>query len=386
MKIFLIAGEESGDILGAGLMTSLKKKYPDKDIEFAGIGGARMDSQGLNSLFPMQELSLMGIAEILPKVPHLLKRINEVVAYIENFQPDIFVTIDAPDFSFRVAKGLQKKSIDIPFKVHYVAPTVWAWRPKRAEKIAKLYDAILCLLPFEPPYFEKEGMQAKFVGHPMSHNLKDVDAEAFKAEHKLENFCPHIGVLLGSREGEIHRMAPIFLEALQKILSKFPDAFVICPTLPHLVESVKSYFEAYQINRPVMVIEDSEAKYQAMKSCDYAIATSGTVGLELSVLGVPHVIAYKVSPLTYQIGKRLIKTEHAHLSNILLQEGVIPEFIQNDATADNISEAILNMVRNEEVKTGQMDAFKKVREQIKGADNASPSDVCADFLIQNVKA
>lgn len=386
MKIFLIAGEESGDILGAGLMASLKKKYADHKIEFAGIGGARMDSQGLNSFFPMQELSLMGIAEIFPKIPHLLKRINETIEHVKQFQPDIFVTIDAPDFSFRVAKGLQKNNITVPFKVHYVAPTVWAWRPKRAEKISKLYDAVMCLLPFEPPYFEAEGMKSKFVGHPMSHDLKDIDEKSFIADHDLDKYCPRIGVLLGSRENEVHKMAPVFLEALQKITSKFPDAFIICPTLPHLVDTVKSYFEKYQLARPVMVIHDSESKYQAMKACDYAIATSGTVGLELAVLKVPHVIAYKVSPLTYQIGKRLIKTKYAHLGNILLQEGVVPEFIQGDATSENITNAVLDMVRNEDLKTGQMDGFKKIQEKIKGAENASPSDACADFLIENFKS
>ena len=181
-------------------------------------------------------------------------------------------------------------------------------------------------------------------------------------------------------------MAPIFLEALQKITSRFPDAFVICPTLPHLTEAVKSYFEKLQLARPIMVIDDPETKYQAMKSCDYAIATSGTVGLELALLNIPHVIAYKVSPLTYQIGKRLIKTKYAHLGNILLQEAAIPEFIQNDAIADNITNAILDMVRDEELKTVQLDAFKKIAQQIKGAENDSPSDVCADFLIENLKS
>ncbi len=386
MKIFLVAGEESGDILGADLMSALKIKYPKTEFIFRGIGGARMESHGLNSLFPMQELSLMGIAEIVPQIPHLLKRITETADAVETFQPDIFLTIDAPDFSFRVAKQIKKRALSIPFKVHYVAPTVWAWRPKRAEKISKLYDAILCLFPFEPPYFEAEKMKAKFVGHPMSALLADVSKTSFIERHDLGRYSDKIGLLLGSRKSEVERMAPIFFPALLNVLRSLENPYVIIPTLPQLQPLIEIYLEQYNVKEHAVIISDREEKYQAMASCDAAMATSGTVGLELSVLGVPHVIAYRLNRLTYEIGKRLITTKYAHLTNIMLHHRIVPEFIQNDATPENISSNLIDLMHNKHSRRGQIEAFEAVRQKIKGADNLSPSENCAVFLMDQFSA
>ena len=385
MKIFLIAGEESGDILGAGLMKSLKEKYPDTDISFRGIGGSRMEKLGLKCLFPMQELSLMGIAEILPKVPHLLGRIKETIQAVGNFEPDIFLTIDSPDFCFRVAKGLKGKKINIPLKAPYVAPTVWAWRPKRASKVAGQYDAVLCLFPFEPEYFEKEGMKAKFVGHPMSYNLKDIKSASFISDYNLEKYDNRVGVLLGSRQSEIQKMAPVFLGALKNITYELQNSCLVVPTLPHLQDQVTEELKKYDFSCPVIITADPENKYEAMKSCDMAVATSGTVGLELSVLDVPHLIAYKMSSLTYEIGKRMIATKYAHLSNILLQKEVVPEFIQEAATEKNISICLTKIINDRSIGDAQRMYFNDVRQMIRGADSESPSDICADFIMDQVR-
>ncbi len=383
MKIFIIAGEESGDILGADLMASLQTKYKKHDFIFRGIGGTRMQAQGLSSLFPMQELSLMGIAEILPKVPHLLKRIRQAAESVETFQPDILMTIDSPDFSFRVAKQIKKRNLDVPLKVHYVAPTVWAWRPGRAKKIAALYDAILCLFPFEPPYFKKEGMEAAFIGHPMSKLLEGITPEAFIKKYDLAECAAKVGVLFGSREGEISRMAETFIGAVKQITNEFENPCIICPTLPHLREKVDNIINTYKDDMTCrfLVTSDEGEKYQAMAACDVAVATSGTVGLELAVLGVPHVIGYKVNALTYEIGKRLITTKYAHLGNIILQEEIIPEFIQHDCTAENIAANILGMLEGNMLNSDLDESFRLIRQAIRGPDGASPSDVAADYIM-----
>ncbi|MCB9973520.1 MAG: lipid-A-disaccharide synthase [Rhodospirillales bacterium] len=390
MKIFLIAGEESGDILGADLMEALKRADQATDFTFRGVGGSRMEAQGLVSLFPMRELSLMGIAEILPKVPHLLGRIRQTADAIEVFQPDILLTIDSPDFCFRVAKEVQKRCMNVPFKVHYVAPTVWAWRPGRAKKVAALYDAILCLFPFEPPYFEREGMKALFTGHPMSHLLKNIKTAPFLKKYDLPANALKVGVLFGSRDSEVARMGPVFVEAISRVFSACEPASVsakkntskllICPTLPHLKDKVEDLIRGIEGEK--IIITDPAEKYQAMVACDLAVATSGTVGLELSVLGVPHVIGYKMNPLTYQIGKRLVTTRYAHLGNIILQKPVVPEFIQEECTAERISAALLDLRDDSRKQEAQIDAFRQVQTQIKGPDTLSPSRRIAGFLLE----
>ena len=386
MKIFIIAGEESGDILGADLMAALQKKYKKQDFVFRGVGGTRMKAQGLNSMFPMQDLSLMGIAEILPKVPHLLKRISQTADAIETFQPDILITIDSPDFCFRVAKQVQKQDLKIPYKVHYVAPTVWAWRPKRAKKVAALYDMIFCLFPFEPDYFRKESMDAEFIGHPMSELLKDITPDSFIKEHQLEEFSPKIGLLFGSRESEVMRMAETFIKATEQIIKEFENPCIICPTLPHLRETVEGFTNVYEteFDCRFVLTSDPDEKYQAMSACDIAIATSGTVGLELAVLGVPHVIGYKMNALTYQIGKQLITTQYAHLGNIILQEEVVPEFIQHECTADNIEKSVMEMLQGTMSVSDQIESFNNIREAVKRPDGASPSECAADILMKKL--
>ncbi len=373
--IYLIAGEASGDFLGAQLMKAIKTQAPN--TQFSGIGGDLMIEQGLNSLFPMTDLSVMGVFEVLPRLKLILKRIKQATDNILNLNPDIIVTIDAPDFSYRVIKRVikrhRKHNSTPPKFIHYVAPTVWAWRPKRAAKVAQFLDGIICLFDFEPIFFKKEGLTAIAVGHPMIESgIKEAKEAALGAPDTEK-----IGVFFGSRDGEIKRISPIILETIQKIIKDKPKVELIVPTLPHLKDKISELLK--DIDVPVHIETNKENKWSIFKACDVAIAVSGTVGLELAAANVPHVIAYKMSPITYQIIRRFIKTPYAHLANIIRGHEVVPEFIQDECNADDISAELLTLMENATYQRNQTDEFIKVRESIGSLEN--PSKTAADFIL-----
>ncbi len=334
--IYLIAGEPSGDALGADLMRALHARYHGQ-VRFDGIGGDKMITQGLRSLFPMAELSIMGIAEIVPKIPHMLKRISHTVQDIQEKRPDVVITIDSPDFSFRVARALKKVGSPIP-RVHYVAPSVWAWRAGRAKKIADIYDGLLCFFAFEVPYFERHGLRTKAIGHPVVESgVMSAQGSGFKQRYHIER--PTLGVFFGSRAGEIERLSPVLIEVMQR----FRDECVfIIPTLPHLQERLEVLASSFRPD--VHVVSNPAEKWAAFKACDKAVAVSGTVGLELAVAGVPHVIAYKMNPITWAILQRVSRVKHAHLVNILKRKTVIPEFLQDHCTADEIERGVRALI------------------------------------------
>lgn len=369
--IYLIAGEASGDFLGAQLMKAIKDQAPD--TKFSGVGGTLMIEQGLESLFPMTDLSVMGVMEVLPKLNLLIKRIKQTSYNIKKINPDIVVTIDAPDFSFRVIKRARKIMKTAPKFIHYVAPTVWAWRPKRAAKVAKFLDAIICLFNFEPAYFEKEGLKAIAVGHPMMEiGIKEAKPLDIGQKDSLK-----IGVFFGSRQGEIKRIAPTLLDSIQKIYKLKPDIELIVPTLPHLEEQIKDLVK--DINVPIHIKTNADNKWSVFKSCNVAMAVSGTVGLELAVCNVPHIIAYKMNPLTFTILKRVIKTPYAHLANIIMDHEIVPEFIQDECNSDDIASEVLTLLESDSVKRHQTDEFIKVREAIGAIE--SPSKTAAEFIM-----
>lgn len=330
--IYMIAGEASGDILGAQLMAAMKAQT-NGAVTFSGVGGALMAAQGLRSLFDHTELSVMGIAEVLPKIPHLLSRIRETAKDIAAKRPDVVVTIDSPDFSFRVAKIVQRTCPDIK-RIHYVAPSVWAWREGRAEKVARLYDGLICFFDFERPYFERHGLKTVAVGHPVVESgVREADGAAFKRAHGITR--PTLGVFFGSRRGELERMGGILSEVAAHYA---PTHDIIVPTLPHLKAEIEA--RAATIQGRVVITTDPAEKWSAFKACDRAVAVSGTVGLELAVAGVPHVIAYRMNVLTYEVLRRVVKVKYAHLVNILAGRGMIPEFIQDACTAPRIIDTL----------------------------------------------
>ena len=352
-SIYIIAGEESGDVLGERLMVSLHRL---ESFSFYGIGGKAMQEQGLDSLFPMTDLSVMGIFEILPRIPKLLKRINQTVDDIVKIQPDIVITIDAPDFSKRVVKKAKKNCPNTKF-IHYVAPTVWAWREGRAKTMADLYDGLICLLPFEPPYFEKYGLKADFCGHPIVETIDNAI---------LERPDNHILILPGSRMGEIKRMAPVFADTFMRTKGMNPNLKAIIPALPHLRDEIEEHFFGMDVT-----YIDPKMRFNAFKTAPFALATSGTVGLELAVAQCPHVIAYKMNPLTWHLLKFFVKIRMAHLVNIMEGRIIIPECIQNECTVDNIMNSVLDYPNPN---------LSAVRDKLAGSNEKPPSQQAAEFI------
>lgn len=349
MLIFIIAGEPSGDKLGADLMASLKK---NKDVRFMGIGGEAMKAQGLESLFPMEELSLMGIFSILRDLPNLLRRLRYTVKTIQDVKPDMVITIDSPDFSFRVMKRLHKLP-SRPRLVHYVAPTVWAWRPGRARKIAQFLDHLLCLYPFEPPLFEKHGLQSTFVGHPIAN-------EAFLARKRDPNL---LCVLPGSRRSEIKMLLPIFKETVALVKKEIPALKVIIPTLPALKVSIEEQVKTWPVE--AAVVEGEDKRNEAFESAYVALAASGTVALQLAAARLPFVVAYSLGALSGKIAHILIKIPYVCMVNVLLgfekSGGApwIPEYIQENCQADKIAQGIIQLFKDENARAAEVKAMGK---------------------------
>lgn len=347
MKIAIIAGEESGDQLGGALMQAL-----GDGITYIGVGGRFMQNEGLESLFPMEELSLMGLMEVLPKAPHLLARLKQLAAYIASEKPDILISIDAPDFCFRLASRLQGLRGQGCRFIHYVAPSVWAWRPERAKKVAALYDDILCLFPFEPRYFEAEGMRAHFVGHPVLQAAKDASGKVFRTANNISLTRPICGLFLGSRTQELKFNAETILSTARSISNETPDTLFLLPTTAHLRPAVDEFMNRFEPDH--FVTHDATQKWNAFAACDHAIAVSGTVGLELAVLGIPHIIGYRMNRMTYQVARRLVKLSHIHLANIIqdfdpdqTDPFFVPELVQEGFTVKSAFSAINLLDKND---------------------------------------
>ena len=378
-KIFIIAGEASGDLLGARLIAALKKRYPQHHFIIDGIGGDLMVSAGIKPLFPMQELSVMGIAEVLPKLFQLLKRIKQTAEAITQNNYDAVITIDSPDFSFRVLKKLHAHHTKIK-AIHYVAPSVWAWRPKRAKKIAKLYHHLLCLLPFEPPYFLREGLPATFIGHAVIEGeaLKADSQRFFKHYHHLSHGDKIICLLPGSRKGEVDRHLPIFLDVVKTLQKSHANLKVIIPTLPHLEKYVAAM--VHDIN--VTIISDYAYKYDAFAASSIALAASGTVALELAMTKTPMVVAYKMNFITAFFARLLVKIPFVSLPNIILNKKIIPELLQKKCIAVNLTHEVEILLNDQNLSLQQVEAFNNVQTFITPDNGLLPSEYAAEVILR----
>jgi lipid-A-disaccharide synthase len=377
-KIFIIAGEASGDQLGAEILKSLKTKYPDCNIR--GIGGERMLAAGLvDSFFPMEELSIMGIVEILPKIPHILRRIQQTVEAIKVFDPDVVLTIDSPDFSFRVQKSLKAKKITAKL-IHMVAPSVWAWRPKRAEKIAKFLDGLICLFPFEVPYFTKVGLKTISCGHPvLESGVDQASGESFRFQNYIGLDQPTMGLFFGSRASEVKNHGSIMCEAAVKIAQYYPDIQFIVPTLGRREKSVRTLLQNYGLK--ALVVTDPEQKWNAMKACQVAIAVSGTIGLELAVAAVPHAVLYKMSPVTWTLLSPFFTMKFAHLGNVIHKKLVIEEFLQDRANPDLIANTMIHLLKSDAARVDLKNVFADLRRELQNPNNKPAADEAADFIL-----
>ncbi len=367
LHVYLIAGEPSGDVLGMRLMEGLKHIAGDREIQFSGVGGPLMSGSGLDSLFAMDELTVMGLAEVLPRIPGILRRIRETAEDIKTKKPDVVVTIDAPDFCFRVAKKLTGSDVRI---VHYVAPSVWAWRPGRAKKVAKLVDHVMCLLPFEPPYFERAGVDATFVGHSILESGADGgDGKTFRDRHGITADERVLLALPGSRMSEISRLVDIFGETIRRTTAITGPCRVVIPTLTSISNEVRVRTSDWD---NVLITDDAAEKYDAFAAADAAIAASGTVSLELAMAGVPSLIAYRVAPLSAFIAKRLIRVEYASIVNLILDKPAIPEFLQDDCTPENMTPVLTDLLRAGRRRDTQIAEISKALDALKpGEDHPS---------------
>ncbi len=345
MRVFVIAGEPSGDKLGAALMAGLKQLRDD--VSFDGVGGPLMQAEGLVSRFPMDELSVMGLAEILPKYRALKARIREMAEAVVETQPDVLITIDSPDFCLRVAR-LVKAATDIR-TVHYVAPTVWAWRPGRAAKMAGFIDHVLALFPFEPPYMTAAGMDCDFVGHP-------VVAEPIATEDEAAALGEGTAVLVlpGSRKGEVARLADRFGKAVEQVAEAVPDARFVIPTTAGVYDLVQERVQHWKV--PVTVLSpESPDKAAWFRRADVALAASGTVSLELAANGTPMVIAYDMAWLSRVIISRMLRVDTVTLVNLVSENRAIPEFIGKSCESGPITEAVLAVLADPAAQQAAME-------------------------------
>lgn len=361
--IIILTGEASGDVLGASLIPYIKAVFPN--AKFSGIGAEEIKAvePEFTSLFEMADLSVMGVAEVLPALPRILKRLKETKDYIIDQQPDLVITIDAPDFNHRVTRAVKPHCPKTKF-VHYVAPSVWAWRPKRAKRIAKIYDGLLCLLPFEPAYFEQEGLTSLFVGHPAIERVGAPLSDDERRSQRMKYFeqgdesINIVSVLFGSRTGEIKRHSDIIIEAMAQIKDQTSNTKFFIPVFERFKQQIEIQLKSAGFDENDFYFVTTDQRYDLFKISDYAIAVSGTVGLELAIAKTPHCICYRFGWFTGLIAKMLIKTPYAHIANIVLKEPFIPEFLQDNCRSDLIASDALKALHQD--RRSQLEFRSKV--------------------------
>jgi lipid-A-disaccharide synthase len=376
MRIFVIAGEESGDCLGASLMAGIEDLAPGP-VRFSGVGGRAMTERGLRSLFPLHELAINGFSAIPARLPLILRRIRETADAVVAADPDSLVIIDSPDFTHRVARRVRASAPHIPI-VDYVSPTVWAWRPGRAAAMRRYVDHVLALLPFEPEvHCRLGGPPCTFVGHPLAEAVATLQPSKEEAGRRVAE-PPLLLVLPGSRGGEIRHHLALFGAAVGIAKERLGSAEVVLPTVPHLLERVRRETATWPID-PRIVVEPAE-KWAAFRQARAALAASGTVTLELALARVPTVIAYKVTLVEELIARALVKVKMVGLANIILDEMIMPELLQRQATAKNLADALVAIARDSPERRRQCEAFARL-DAIMEIGGTVPSERAAAAVI-----
>ena len=373
--IFLIAGEPSGDLIASRLMVALKRRTGDR-VRFAGIGGPLMAEQGLESLFPYSELSLMGFLEVVPHISRLLARIRATARTARRLRPAAFVSVDVPGFALRVARRL--KGAGFPL-IHYVAPTVWAYRAGRAAEVARYLDHVLCLFPFEPPYFEAVGLDASFVGHPLIEEpIGDADGPGFRRSLGIDPAQTVIAALPGSRASELRRHEPVFAETVRALAGRIEGLRVLVPTLPQNSAAVAAMTASW--GTPVTVVEGKAEKYAAFAASDAALTASGMATLELALAGVPMIVCYRVNPLTAAIARRILIVPHIAMPNIIAERRAAPEFVQRDCAPRRLVPALEQLLRDAAQRHDQVESFREIAARL-GRGGPPPSERAAEVIL-----
>lgn len=379
MKVFLVATEESGDRLGAALMAALKTVHPG--IEFRGVGGYEMAAQGLPSLFRIDDLAIVGITAIASSLPLLLSRIRQTARAAIAEQPDVLVIIDSPDFTHRVARRVRRARPAIPI-VDYVSPSVWAWRPGRARAMRRYIDHVLALLPFEPQAHRTLGGPAcTYVGHPLVEQIGELRPGPEESARR-EASPPVLLVLPGSRKGEIRRLSQPFARAVERVARHVWPLDVVVPTTSHRADLVMRETANWPL-RPRVLVKREERR-AAFRTARAALAKSGTVTLELAMSGVPMVTAYKVSPIEAAIARRVLRVPSVILTNLVLGENVVPEFIQQQCTPERLSEALIPLLRDTPERKRQLEAFARL-DGIMQIGQAQPARHAAEIVLETAR-
>lgn len=377
LNIWIVAGEESGDQLGAKLIRALKERLGADRLRFAGVGGHAMEAEGVKSIFPLEDIAVMGFVAVVGRLPTVLNRIRVTADAVVAANPDILVIIDSPDFTHRVAKAVRKRAPGIPI-VDYVSPSVWAWRPGRAKKMRAYVDHLLALLPFEPEAHRRlSGPPTTYVGHPLIERVSEFRPVA--GERHLQKEGPvNLLVLPGSRRSEVSRLLDTFGETLALLQQRSQRPFeVTIPAVPHLVATIKERTASWVV-RP-RIVEGEAAKWQAFRRADAALAASGTVTLELGLSGIPMVVAYKVSKIEELILRPLIKAQSIVLTNLVLGENAIPEFIQDDCTPETLATTLLPLLSDTPERKRQEAALQRLDELMRIGDEM-PSERAARIV------
>ena len=370
--IYIVAGEASGDVLGARLIAALNALRPG--LTFQGVGGPRMHEQGLASLFPLADLAVMGIVEVIPRLRLLRQRLHQIQAQIEQTRPDLLVTIDSPGFTHRILKA----NPNTP-RAHYVAPQVWAWREHRVKHYPGLWDKLLCLLPFEPAWFAQHGLDATFVGHPvLESGAGNGNAHRFRTRHNLAPNQPILILMPGSRRSEAPRLLPVFGQTLARLAPELPGLVPVLPVSPIVHEAVRQAAQSWPT--PPIITTTLEDKHDAYAAAGAALTKSGTSTLELALAGVPMAVTYRVNPISAALARRMIRVDHVAMVNLLANRRLVPELLQQDCNPTSLAETVLTLLRDPQAAQTQREGFIPLLASLHPGPNL-PSQTAAQELL-----
>ena len=373
----LVCGEPSGDQLGAQLMAGLKKLAGDR-LKIVGVGGPAMAREGLQSLFPLDATAVMGLREVVPAIPRILARVKQAADYAVEIHPDALVLIDSPDFTHRIARAVKRRDPSIR-TVNYVAPQVWASRAYRAKAMARYFDLILALFPFEVPFFEKYGLKSAFVGHPViERRSRMTGGDAFRSRLGIGADAPLLALLPGSRTSEIRFIFPVFRAAVELLARKIPGLVTILPTVPHVARRVREAASGWPT--PLHIVESEDDKFAAFDAADVALAASGTVTAELALSRTPMVVAYRVGAITFALAHWLMTAPYMTLINILLERRAVPEFKQYEATPETLAREVARLFTDEAARDAQIAAMSEFGRRL-GEGEEAPSLRAARVLL-----
>ncbi|MFZ1990576.1 MAG: lipid-A-disaccharide synthase [Alphaproteobacteria bacterium] len=379
LKLMVVAGEPSGDALGAQLMAGLKELRPL--VQFSGVGGPQMEAQGLKSLYSLADTSVMGLKEVVPKIPRILQRVREAAEFAIATKPDLVILIDSPDFTHRIARRLKRLAPNITV-IKYVAPQVWASRPWRAKKLAEFVDHLLALLPFEPEFFERYHLPTHFVGHPVIERMPQLAANAgdeFRTRYDIPPDVPLLAMLPGSRSNEIRFIMPQFLETARKIKAELPRLHIVVPTVAHVRARVEDGLKSLDV--PHVVVESETDKFAALRAATAALAASGTVTTEVALAGTPQVVGYRLGWLTAFIARKFFRLRYFTLLNIIADEMIIPEFLQEECEPGHLMKVLMPLMTSPEARAAQIAKTKAALKSL-GAGAEAPSRRAARAVLE----